>query len=132
MVFVNGSDLNLWLETSNGQWDMSYTIEFRKPVDANVNDLQPVDSNTIFVMGHDGNLWLETGPFESISQTVATRKPVETNVIVFEALYPSLEVYLIDGDLNLWYESPPYGPSNRLLVDKNVNACFPLYSYPSI
>ena len=129
-VFVIGNDLNLWRET--GPWgNVEFTIEFRNAVDANANDIQPLDENTVFVAGHDGNLWLETGPFWSVSQTIETRQFVDTNVLGFGVLYPSLEIYLVDGDQNLWFEVSPYWAPNRQIVDANVNSCYPVYTFPS-
>jgi hypothetical protein len=127
IVFVNGNDLNLWLEAAWPWGDVDRTIALRAQVDANVNDLQPIDQNTIFVMGHDGNLWLESAPFGDVAQTVATRQLVDSNVLGFEVL-PTMEAYVIDGSQNLWFEFPPYGPANRLPVDATVNACYPVFS----
>lgn len=131
-AFVRGMDGNLWLET--GPWgNVDETMEFRKPVDANVNDIQPIDEDTIFVLGHDGNLWLETGPFVSVEQTMQTRTLFETNVISWEASVfvggNAYEVYLIDGDQNLWYY-PPY--EDRQQVDASAYACFPIFTPPSL
>ena len=80
-----------------------------------------------FVLGHDGNLWLETGPFGDVARTIQTRQPVDIAVVAFQAL-PTLEVYLIDGSQNLWFEWSPYGPANRQIVDQSVDACYPLFS----
>jgi len=107
--------------------DVSNTIEFRLPVDANVNDIQPIDFNTIFVLGHDGALWLETGPFGDIDQTIQTRTAVYNEAIAFEAVNTD-EVYILDGNQQLWLASSPFSKNDYQLVDYSVNACYPLWS----
>jgi hypothetical protein len=110
-------------------------MQSRQPVDSNVNDIQPLDADTIFVMGHDGNLWLETstnGNFVSGDQTIKTRTLITTNDIGASVALNKEEVYCTDSGLNLWYAYSPWGPSNRSKVDSNVNGCYSLYSPPSL
>ncbi len=138
-VYVLGSDLNLWYEPGP-YGDLNITQSNRSQIDANVNDFQPLrlsseagssingsSADIVFIMGHDGNLWLAQGPYQGVANTVATRQFVEGNVISFGALNAS-EIFVIDGNLNLWFESTPFGSLNRQQVDGNAVACQPLYS----
>jgi hypothetical protein len=138
-VYVLGSDLNLWYEPGPFG-NLNITQSNRTQIDANVNDFQGLrlsseagssingsSADVIFILGHDGNLWMVQGPYNGVAHTVATRQFVEENVISFGALNTS-EMYLIDGNLNLWYETTPFGSQNRQQVDGNAVACQPLYS----
>jgi len=137
-VYVLGQDLNLWYEPGPfGNTEITTSI--RSQIDANVNDFQPLrlssdggsalngsPADVIFTLGHDSNLWLAQGPFQGVEHTVNTRKFVDGNVIAFGAGDLS-NLFVLGGDLNLWYEYPPYGPKNRQLVDANAVACQPLF-----
>lgn len=138
-VYVLGNDLNLWYE--QGPFgNLNITTSNRAQIDANVNDFQPLrlsseggygsgssSSDFVFILGHDGNLWSMQGPYKGVDNTVANRRPVDTNVISFGALDAS-DIFVIDGNLNLWYEFTPFGSNNRQQVDGNAVACQPLYT----
>jgi hypothetical protein len=88
-------------------------MQSRQPVDSNVNDIQPLDADTIFVMGRDGNLWLETstnGNFVSGDQTIKTRTLITTDDIGASVALNKEEVSCTDSGLNLWYAYSPWGP----------------------
>lgn len=137
-VYVLGSDLNFWYEPGPfGNVDI--VMSNRTQIDANVNDFQPLRISTdggytisgssadvVFVLGHDGNLWVTQGPYQGVDHTVQTRQFVDGNVISFGAVDPS-NIFLIDGNLNLWYETTPFGPNHRLQVDGNAVACQPMF-----
>ena len=93
-VFVLRKDTSLWLEIGNN--------DSPQAIDNSVVDFQPLDSNTVFVLGHDGNLWLETGPFGNISETIARRKQVSSNVLTFAALNPN-DLYIVIETFGTYY-----------------------------
>jgi len=137
-VYVLGNDLNLWYEPGPFG-DMNISLSNRTQIDANVNDFQPLrvstdggstisgsNADVIFILGHDSNLWLVQGPYGGVSHTMQTRQFVDGNVISFGAVDTS-NVFVIDGNLNLWYETPPYGAQHRQQVDGNTVACQPLF-----
>jgi hypothetical protein len=72
-------------------------------------------------------LWLETGPFGDIDKTIKTRTAVSNDAIAFEAVNTD-EVYILDGNQQLWLASSPFSKSDYKLVDYSVNACYPLWS----
>jgi hypothetical protein len=77
-----GTDRKLWLEQSvNGLFGA--VPPPRQQVDANVEDFQPLDGETIYVLGTDGKLWLEHAPFNNIPPK---REQVDGNVAGFQAL----------------------------------------------
>jgi hypothetical protein len=137
-VYVLGSDLNLWYEPGPFS-DMNVNLSNRTQIDANANDFQPLRissegggsisgsaADIIFILGHDGNLWVAQGPYGGVEQTIQTRKFVDGNVISFGAVDPS-NIFVIDGSLNLWYETTPFGAQHRQQVDGNAVACQPLF-----
>lgn len=138
-VYVLGSDLNFWYEPGPfGNPDITTSI--RTQIDSNVNDFQPLRissegggpggssaADIVFVLGHDGNLWMVQGPYEGVAKTVASRQFVDSNVIAFGADNPS-DIFVLKGDLSLWYEFTPFGPANSQQIDANVVACQPLYN----
>lgn len=74
------------------------------------------------MLKHDGSLWLAQGPYAN------NQAPdfVTNNVISFGAADPG-NLFVIDGNLNLWQLATPFLPQNNLLVDQNVVACQPLF-----
>ena len=139
-VYVLGSDLNLWYEPGPFG-DLNITTSDRSQIDSNANDFQPLSflngTNAVLVLGHDGNLWLEYAPYKGVANTIQTRTFVDGNVIAFGAIPTAaspedLEIFIIDGNYNLWDEHWPFGANNRTQVDGSVNSCQPLYSQPSL
>ena len=140
VVYTLGSDLNLWYEPAPFG-NLNIMESNRTQIDANANDFQPISflngASAVLVLGHDGNLWLEYAPYKGVANTVQTRKSVDGNVVAFGAIPTAaspedLEIFVIDGNANLWDEHWPFGPNNRTQVDGSVNACQPLYSQPSL
>jgi hypothetical protein len=138
-VYVLGSDLNLWYEPGPFG-DLNITTSYRSLIDGNVNDFQPLrlsseggwttsssPADLVFVLYHDSSLWSVQGPYLGSQNTINTRNYIDGNVISFGALDPS-NLFVIGGDLNLWYEYSPFGPNNRKQVDGSVVACQPLFS----
>jgi len=139
-VFVLGSDLNLWYEPAPFG-DLNIMESNRSQIDSNANDFQPLSflngTSAVLVLGHDGNLWLEYAPYKGVANTIQTRTFVDGNVIAFGAIPTAaspedLEIFIIDGNYNLWDEHWPFGPNNRTQVDGNANSCQPLYSEASL
>ncbi|MDR3502285.1 MAG: hypothetical protein P4L79_06845 [Legionella sp.] len=138
-VYVLGNDLTFWYEPGPFG-DLNIVTSNRTQIDANVNDFQPLrlsndeggDSRSggigdvVFILGHDGNLWLAQGPYAGVDHTVQTRQFVSGNVISFGAGDPA-NLFMIDGNLNLWQMTAPFGPENTIPVDGNVVACQPLF-----
>ena len=78
-MIVLGTDGNLWLEYAPfGNVPLG-----RQQVDANVQDFQGLDNQTILVLGTDGNLALERAPFGNVP---AGRQQVDGNVRAFQGL----------------------------------------------
>ena len=91
----------------------------RQQIASNVQELQAIDTNTIFVLTYDGTLRLRrtAGPL-LLSQINAL---VATGVRAFQAL-DSETVWILDTDGKLWLARGNFGPvaATRAMVTRNV------------
>lgn len=126
VVYVLGSDGNLWLET--GPFGNQIPPR-RLQVDGSVSAFQALDGNNVFVLGSDRNLWLEMWPYGNIAQTVKTRLQVDANVGAFQVIVSPYgnKVFVLGTDGNLWSETWPSGSvaqtiKTRQQIDANARA----------
>lgn len=126
VVYVLGSDGNLWLET--GPFGNQIPPS-RLQVDGNVAAFQALDSNNVFVLGSDRNLWLEKWPYGNIAQTIRTRLQVDANAGAFQAIVSPYgnKVFVLGSDGNLWCETWPSGDVSQTIktrqqIDASVRA----------
>jgi hypothetical protein len=102
IVYVLGTDGNLWLETGPKRYAQPVQV------DADVVAFQAVDQSHAYVLGADGNLWLENYPWGYLPP--ADRQLVASDISSFFAIGTET-VYVLDTNGVLALRTDPGGPN---------------------